>query len=247
MRDNISTDSNLIPVTETIDKNVGLDKKYIIGISLIACAVLYFIEQSVGVSYALKTAIKLLLFVGIPIIYIKCIKKEGVAEALRLKNLTIKGLRVGLIAGALFFTIVLGAYLILNGQIDFPSIAEELQTKLKVTPLNFIFIGIYITLGNSFLEEFFFRGFIFLNLYNRGFRRTAHIYSSVLFAVYHMAIFRTWFTLPIMLLALFGLAAVGFMFNWMDTKSDNFINSWISHAFADAAIILIGMRMFQII
>jgi uncharacterized protein len=226
---------------------VRINKKYIIIATLIACTGLYIVEQGIEVNYAIKTLIKIILFIGIPIVYIKYIKKESLKESLKLKSLKKSGLKIGFLAGILFFIIVLSAYFVVQGEIDLNSIAEELQTKLKVTPINFIFIALYITFGNSFLEEFFFRGFIFLNLYGLNSKKTAYVYSSLLFGLYHIGIFRTWFDLPITLLALFGLISVGFLFNWMDTKSDNFLNSWIAHIFADTAVMLIGFKMFGMI
>jgi membrane protease YdiL (CAAX protease family) len=222
-------------------------ERFIILSTLLACFILYIVEQGVGVSYAIKTILKIFIFVGLPISYVKLIRKQNIREALKLKNVNLRDFKTGFIAGLLFFTIVMGAYFIVGNQIDFDMIAQELQTKLKVTPLNFIFIGLYITFGNSFLEEFFFRGFIFMNLYELRSKKFAYVYSSILFALYHIAIFKTWFTLPITLLALFGLVSVGFLFNWMDTKSRNFINSWIAHILADIAVILIGLRMFEMI
>jgi uncharacterized protein len=223
------------------------EKIFIIFASLIACSILYIVEQGIGVNYTVKTAVKVLMFIGIPLINIKLIKKQRFIDALNLNSIRIRQFKTGIGAGVLFFFIVLIAYLITGSFIDLDNIALELQEKLKVTPMNFLFIGVYITIGNSFLEEFFFRGYIFLNLYNNGARKLAHFYSSLLFGVYHIAIFKTWFTLPITLLALLGLVIVSFLFNWMNTKSQNFINSWIAHALADAAIILIGLRMFAII
>ncbi|WP_352418238.1 CPBP family glutamic-type intramembrane protease [Proteiniborus sp.] len=35
------------------------------------------------------------------------------------------------------------------------------KKKPRITPVNFIYVSLYITFGNSFLEEIFFRGFIF--------------------------------------------------------------------------------------
>jgi membrane protease YdiL (CAAX protease family) len=214
-------------------------ERFIILSTLLACFILYVVEQGVGVSYAIKTILKIFIFVGLPISYVKLIRKQNIREALKLKNVNLRDFKTGFIAGLLFFTIVMGAYFIVGNQIDFDMIAQELQTKLKVTPLNFIFIGLYITFGNSFLEEFFFRGFIFMNLYDLRSKKIAYMY--------HIAIFKTWFTIPITLLALFGLVSVGFLFNWMDTKSRNFINSWIAHIFSDIAVILIGLRMFGMV
>lgn len=220
---------------------------YILCSSILACSILYAVEQSIGVSYIIKTGVKLIMFSGIPFFYMKYVKKGGITDVSKQNKLYYKGTKVGFLAGFLFFVVVLGAYFVLQDYIDFGKISEELTTKLRITPINFVFVGLYIILGNSFLEEFFFRGFIFMNFHSSGYGKLGYLYSSVLFGLYHIAIFKTWFSTPITLLALFGLISVGVLFNWMDTKSNNFMNSWISHAFADAAIILIGLRMFRII
>jgi membrane protease YdiL (CAAX protease family) len=100
---------------------------------------------------------------------------------------------------------------------------------------------------NSFLEEFFFRGFVFLNVYETGNKGWAYLFSALLFALYHIAIFATWFNIPLMLLALFGLMVIGFVFNYLDTLSNNFLNSYLVHIFANLAIVLIGLALFGIL
>lgn len=227
----------------------NLEKKFIILSSLIACTILYYIEQIIMADYLIKTISKVVLFTLIPYIYIKFIKKTNSKKvSFRIiKKTDRKDLKMGFIFGIVSFIIIIATYYILGSTIDMQSIAAELQNKSKITPANFIFVGLYITFGNSFLEEFFFRGFVFLNLYEKNFKKLSYIYSSVLFGIYHIAIFKTWFRIELIALALFGLITVGFVFNWLDTKSENFINSWIVHIFADTAIILIGLKMFKII
>lgn len=224
-----------------------MDKKYIIASSAITCLFLYFIEQVISVNYFIKTLSKILFFIIIPLIFIKLIKKESFKKALNYKKIDKNHLKLGIIFGFISFAIVLAAYFILKGFIDMNGILEEMQTKSRITSGNFILIGLYITFFNSFLEEFFFRGFIFLNLFKLNMKKTAYIYSSFLFGLYHIGIFKNWFNPILMILALIGLITIGFIFNYLDTKSDNFINSWINHILADAAIILIGLRMFKII
>jgi len=227
---------------------VGLMKKtYIIGASILTCIILYLVEQVLVVDYITKTISKLVLFTVIPYIYLKFVKKSSIKDALKLKKIQTSTFRLGLILGLVSFAVIMVAYFILREYIDFNSIAQELQSKSKITPSNFTFIGLYIIFGNSFLEEFFFRGFIFLNLFNMGHKKLAYIFSSVLFGVYHVAIFKTWFNPFLIGLALLGLISVGIIFNWLDTKTENFINSWIVHILADSAIIIIGMRMFNMI
>lgn len=223
-----------------------MKEKFIIISSLLACICLYFVEQYMGVSYIIKTLSKIILFIALPIIYIKYIKKSNVTEELKLKQLDKNRLKLGFVFGITSFLIVIAAYLIFIGFINLEDIINDLKQK-NITPANFILIGLYITLGNSFLEEFFFRGFIFLNLYNRKKEKFAYVYSSLIFGLYHIGIFKAWFNIGIILLCLLGLISVGFVFNWLNTKSNNFINSWLVHIFADSAIILIGLRMFKII
>jgi uncharacterized protein len=224
-----------------------MKQKYIIISSLISCTVLYFMEQVLEVNYALKTLSKLILFIIVPYIYIKFISKSDIRTKLNLMHLDKKKLKLGFLFGISSFLIVLVSYGLFKGVMDLDSIAKELQNKSKITPANFVFVGLYITFANSFIEEFFFRGFIFLNLYNMKKQKSAYIYSSLLFGLYHIAIFKTWFNVWLILLCLVGLITVGFVFNWLNTKSKNFINSWLVHIFADSAIILIGFKMFNII
>lgn len=224
-----------------------MKKAYIISISLIACIILYLVEQVLSVDYITKTIAKLMLFSALPFIYIMFVEKSSIKEALNLRGFELTNLKLGIFFGVFSFSVILVSYFILRGYIDFNSIAQELQTKSKITPSNFIFVGLYITFGNSFLEEFFFRGFIFLNLFNQGYIRFAYIYSSLLFGLYHIAIFKTWFSPFLIGIALFGLISVGIIFDWLNTRSGNFINSWLVHILADSAIIIIGMKMFNII
>lgn len=224
-----------------------MEKKYIILSSLIACILLYFVEQVLVVSYVVKTIIKILFFILTPYIYMKIIKRQQVSKAINYKNIDEHHLKMGFLFGILSFFIILITYYVLGNIINLHSISEDLQSKSKITASNFIFVGLYITLGNSFLEEYFFRGFIFLNLYELKSKKCAYIYSSLLFGLYHIGIFKAWFNIQLVGLALIGLISIGFIFNWLDTKSKNFINSWIVHILADSAIILIGLKMFGIV
>lgn len=221
--------------------------RYVIISSVVACIVLYFVEQFLQVNYALKTVSKIILFTMIPYMYINLFENNSLTKAINIKKTDKKHLKLGCLFGISSFLIILIAYYFLGHFIDFQSISKELQNKSNITPANFAFIGVYITFGNSFLEEFFFRGFIFLNLYKLKYKKIAYVYSSILFGLYHIAIFKTWFNIWIIGLALLGLIAIGFIFNWLDTKSENFINSWIVHIMADSAIIFIGLKMFNIV
>ncbi|SER28227.1 CPBP family intramembrane glutamic endopeptidase [Piscibacillus halophilus] len=218
--------------------------RQVIVLSVISCVALFYIEQILEVSYVLKTSSKILLFLIVPVLFIKIVLKEKLMESLRLNQIDVKGLQLGIELGILSMIVVITAYVLLQNYIDAEGIILDLQERLNITLETYVFVALYITFGNSLLEEFYFRGFIFLKFYQSGYHWLGYIFSSALFAVYHVAIFATWFSFEIMLLALAGLFIVGFIFCWLNTKSNNFLNSWILHICADIAVVSIGFYLF---
>lgn len=75
-----------------------------------------------------------------------------------------------------------------------------------ITETTFAIVFLYIMFGNSLLEEYFFRGIVHYNISSIS-RVGAYIPSSLIFSLYHITIFGTWFSGWILLLALFGLVA----------------------------------------
>ena len=111
----------------------------------------------------------------------------------------------------------------------------------NITGENFPFVFAYVILCNAALEEFFFRGFIFLTLYKLGQKRTAYVYSCLLFAVYHIFIMDSWFHPAVFALLLVGLAVSGVIFNELARRTDSIIGSLIVHMSANLAINLVGV------
>lgn len=221
--------------------------RYIIAVSLAVCSIMYVLEQIIAVDYSAKTAAKIVLFAAVPFIHFMLSGKTDFTENIRPGNLRKSAFRVEILLGAASFGGIICLYFLLGSFIDFGAVARELGAKSKIDATNFPFVGTYIVFGNSFLEELFFRGFVFLSLYMKGLRKLAYIYSSVLFGAYHVAIIGTWVSPLLLLLAVLGLALVGACFDWLDSRSGSIVNSWIVHIAADAAVVMVGMRMFDLI
>lgn len=217
---------------------------HIVILTSLSCILLYIIEQVIGVHYAIKTLSKVLVFLILPLLYIKFILKDSIINFLRFDQIDRRRLKLGFGLGLLSMVILILAFILLEEYIDGEAIILDLKNRLDISLKEYIWIAVYITFVNSLLEEFYFRGFIFLKLYQSDFPVLGYLYSSALFAVYHVAIFATWFSWELMLLALAGLFVVGLIFNWLNTKSNNFLNSWILHICADIAIVLIGFYLF---
>lgn len=218
----------------------------IVTYAALAVALLYILEQVTPVSYAVKTGVKILLFAALPILYSRRVLGEHYLFGSKVV-LSGKALLHAVAVGLAAFLAIFAAYFFLSPSIDFASIIRELHDKLGITAANFVVVGLYVAIGNSFIEEYFFRKHLFLNLYRSTNRIAAYCISALLFALYHIAIIETWFSLPLMALALAGLFGVGLAFNYLNRKAGHFLNSWLAHMLADLALFLIGLRMFALL
>lgn len=216
----------------------------IIAIGILACGVLYGVEQGFHVDYLTQSLVKIVLFLAIPLLFAWAERHERNMILARHPESGKTGLLYAVLLGMFSFVVVLGAYYLLRPFIDFQHIVTDLQNRLKVSRINYLLIGAYVILFNSFIEEVFFRGFVFARIYRNGQRARAYLLSSILFALYHVSIFKTWFSWPMMALALTGLAVGGVIFCWLNHKTLKIHYSWIAHIFADIAIIWIGYTLF---
>lgn len=196
--------------------------------------------------YAVKSLIKIVLFLLIPLGYF-VFTKQILAQLKALFKPSRKNILTALGLGLGVYTVILGGYFFLKDFIDFSAIAENLTASAGVSAKNFIFVSIYISFINSLLEEFFFRGFAFITLKNIYSERFAYIFSAAFFAIYHIGMTSGWFNIGIFVLALIGLFVGGCIFNYLNSKSGNIYISWIVHMFANFAINTVGFIMFGII
>ena len=216
--------------------NIAKTTAYI-TIPILACFILFVLEQIMLVDYITKTCAKLLLFLGIPLL-VHIVYKQDIIY--RTSTVGLTSVLPGICIGAGVIVIILIAYLLFKSYIDAGSIMAELNEKSRITKETYLYTGIYISLGNSFLEEFFFRKYIFLGLYRSGSVKLAYVASALLFSVYHLAIFNTWFSPTVLLLALLGLLAAGLILNYITAKTGSLLSSWIIHICSNIAIIGIG-------
>ena len=200
---------------------------------ILSILLLLWIEQSVGVTYGIKTVAKVILFLAIPLMLFRAMK----FPFLRFRRADRKSIRLAFILGISIMAIIIGAFLLLQQSIDIASLRDDLFQS-GITQAVFPFIALYILIGNSFIEEFFFRGLL-PNLFGQS--KMRFILPPFFFAVYHIAIFLPWFTLPILLLAVGGLWAGGLIFQLVNEKCHTILPSWIIHMFADVGILLIGV------
>ena len=170
--------------------------------------------------------------------------KNAFGEFKRLFIFKKKGILKALLLGLGVYGFILGAYFLLRGVIDFSGVTSNLTEGMGITAQSFIFVAIYISLANSFLEEFFFRGFGFITLKKYVPRWVAYLFSSSLFAVYHVGMLVGMFDFGALMLMMLGLVVGGCIFNYLNEANENIYPSWFVHMFANFAINTIGFILF---
>lgn len=203
---------------------------------IICCIAMAVIEIKIEPAYFVKSLLKVMLFLIVPLIVIKSQKERVFTDSFSLNKRSILRLS-GL--GIVIYAVIMLAFMLTKGIFDYSSLVDSLSADQNVSHGSFIPVALYISFGNSLLEEFLFRFVSFIKLREYTGKKVAYIFSSCMFAVYHVAMIGGAFPLPLLLLALAGLAIGGAIFDYADDKSGNIYNSWIVHMFADFALMTI--------
>ena len=212
----------------------------VLSVTIICCLMMALVDGVLRPGYAAKSAIKIALFMLIPLIASKIDHSVLYLSLLRPKK---KGLLPAIALGVGIYVVILGGYFPVSPFFDFSQIAGALTDNAGVTKDNFLYVSLYISFANSFLEEFFFRGFVFTNLKQHSGRKLAYIFSAAAFSLYHVAMMIGWFSPALFLLVMAGLVVGGMIFNWLNEKLDTIYCSWLTHMFANFAINTIGFML----
>ena len=130
----------------------------IFAVTIICCAAMALVDGVFRPGYAVKSVIKIAMFMLVPLIASRIDRGVMYLPLLCPKK---KGLLPAIALGVGIYVVILGGYFLVSPFFDFSQIAGALTTNAGVTKENFLYVSLYISFANSFLEEFFFRGFIF--------------------------------------------------------------------------------------
>lgn len=219
--------------------NFSVALPYMIALA-VCCIAMSAIELIFTPTYFVKAAIKLALFVVIPMSLILIRKDTAMLRFFRPNRKTLLPM---LAFGVLMYAFIIGAYFLLGKYFDLSGITSSLD-EIGVTKHNFLFVALYIAICNSFLEEFIFRGFGFIGLSDKLGAKWACVFSAICFALYHVTMMIGWYSLGLTALIIFALFVGGVILNILDSKCNTLYPAWIVHIFANLAINTIGMILF---
>ena len=108
---------------------------------------------------------------------------------------------------------------------------------------NYLFYGLLMVVGNSSLEEYYWRWFNFLKLKSVLSPGKAALFSSLGFTVHHVLVLTVYFGFPFAVLLGACVFAGGVIFVYLYRKYDCIWSPWICHAVIDAGIMVVGYTM----
>lgn len=206
--------------------------------AVIAVAVMCAVESILQPGYVWKSAVKIAMFFGSVVLFYLLYRDEKLKNHFKIKNK--KAFAICVIIALLTIGVIIGAYALIQDYVNPAQIKDSLLNKEKVSVDNFLYVALYISAVNSFLEEIFFRGLLFLQVKKLGYRKLAYNLSALFFAVYHIGIVSGWFNIWVFLLVIFLLYVAGVILNFAAEKCDSFLGSWVIHIAANIGINAIG-------
>ncbi|MFW6046571.1 MAG: CPBP family intramembrane glutamic endopeptidase [Candidatus Woesearchaeota archaeon] len=212
---------------------------YLYGI--IACLILYYIDQILQTNYLSKSLTKILLFLIIPLTIIIKQKKNIIRQninKLKQNKINKKAIALSILSAA----IIILTYILIRNHLNIENITKDFFEKYQFTKNTIIIGAIYLIFINSLIEEIFFRGFI----YQTNMNKKSNVFSALLFALYHLANFNMWANIPIILSLLIGLFLSGLVLNYFTKKDSHIFSAWIIHLIADLAIVIAGFHLLGI-
>ena len=206
-----------------------------------SCSVMGYVDAIWQPGYVVKSGVKIVLFGVIPLVIL--LQIDHYKSMFQLKW---GAMRRSLLLGIIVYVVIVGGYFLLKDVIDFSNITTSLNQSVGVNASNFIFVALYISIVNSFLEEFFFRGFGQTVLHSRG-RIFSYTICSILFALYHMAMMIGWYDWWVFAVSILALFATGLVFHLLNERTNTIYTSWIVHMCSNLGINTVGLLLFGMI
>ncbi len=127
------------------------------------------------------------------------------------------------------------------------AVAEKVGSFGIDSGLKFFLLAVFYSVIHSFLEEYYWRWFVFGGLRRRLPFATSAVVSSLAFTAHHVLVVG-YFLGSFGLLTLFVslvVTAAGLLWAWLYERTGHLAGPWISHALADAALMWVGYLMWR--
>lgn len=202
-----------------------------------------------GVQQSIFAGMKVIQF-ALPVVWVGLFCGEPLLKpALLWPKLNGPGVGLGMAFGLAIATAIAGLYFALLGTDLLTEGMEAIRARIAsigiASPARFLAVGVFYALVHSFLEEYYWRWFVFGRLRRWLSTRLAITISAAAFALHHVVVLWAYFAhVPVVALGLSACVAVGGAFwAWLYNRSGSLYGPWISHLLVDAAIFAVGYHM----
>lgn len=189
-----------------------------------------------SLAYALG---KTVLYV-LPVIWLLLIDRQRLSWSKPLRGGFGVAAALGLAIGAAILAVF---HFFAEARID----AEQIRTITigngLSTPMRYVAACAWLALGNSLLEEYAFRWFIFEKFRAIMPPMAAVVASALAFTAHHVIVVKAFFAWDITLLASFGVFAGGLIWSWCYNRYQSIWPGYVSHIVADIALFIIGWKL----
>ncbi|MFP4423730.1 MAG: CPBP family intramembrane glutamic endopeptidase [Candidatus Woesearchaeota archaeon] len=222
-------------------------KRTLIILLVLPLLIIFISREFFPSTYVFSSLYKIIFL--FPIAY-RIFSGKKVKEAIS-KHFLIKTLRRNILhvtgIGLLLSGTYIGAFYVAKGMIPMEEIASRLHETISLDGTSIIFVGVYIIVLNSLLEEFFWRGFLF-DEFRKSFPYwVSHLATGVGFSLHHVVFYYNWFSVPVFLVVTLGLIGYAIIMNMVFQRYGDLFSCWVIHAFADVAQIYIAFTVFGVI
>ena len=152
------------------------------------------------------------------------------------------GAIVGAAVVGSYFGVLKGGLLLAGGQEAIRSKVHEIGAA---APAAYVALALFYSVVHSFLEEYYWRGFVFAELRALLSIRTALAVSSLAFAAHHVIVLGVFFRGAWWMVALLSASVAGGGAVWarLYDRSGSLLGPWLSHMLVDASLMVVGFDM----
>jgi uncharacterized protein len=167
--------------------------------------------------------------------------------SLRLADSPKRNLLTGAIFGAGVVAAMFLIYTFVLPETLMTQLGQKVQAKVESTgldsPIRFLALSLFYVAGHSFLEEYYWRWFVFDQLQQKMSMWIANLIAGLGFMAHHVVLLGTFFGWDSMFTYVLSLSVAvgGMVWAWLFNRRWGFHAAWLSHAIVDAGIFALGM------
>jgi membrane protease YdiL (CAAX protease family) len=204
-------------------------------------------SAAAGAQLAVFNAVKILQF-GLPIAWVLFVQRERVT----LKPPHRQGVGIGLAFGAMIAAAMAALYFVLlKDSALLKGATSEITSKVAGFGIDRVWkyaaLGVFYSVCHSFLEEYYWRWFVFGQLRRIIPLAPAVVISSLGFMAHHVLVLGKYFGFDSPATWLFsGCVAIGgAVWAWLYERTGSLLGPWLSHLLVDAAIFAVGYDLVR--